>query len=185
MTISAPAFAADAPGVSIPVKISLSGSLPKTNEDYTVVLKADDTAYPMPDGTKEGEYRMTITVAGTKNFPEITYSGLGIYTYTIYQQSGSNTNCSYDKTIYKLTVYITNAENEDGFTASAVLYPESEDDKISCAEFKNVYTATKPTKPKTTKTGDNSDFRLYGLLSAASLGLILMFVLQQKKRPKA
>ena len=58
MTMILPAYAAELPGVSVPVTISLSGTLPYPAEDYTVVLKADDSAYPMPEGSVESSARI-------------------------------------------------------------------------------------------------------------------------------
>ena len=38
MTMTVPAFAAENPGVSIPVTVSLSGTLPKPAEDFIIKL---------------------------------------------------------------------------------------------------------------------------------------------------
>ena len=77
MTMVLPAYAAELPGVSVPVTISLSGTLPNPAEEYTVVLKADDAEYPMPDGSVDGAYSLTITGEDTENFPTITYDRVG------------------------------------------------------------------------------------------------------------
>ncbi len=137
MTVSA--FAAETPAVTVPVTVSLTGTLPEPAEEYNVVLKAEDAAYPMPEGAKDGEYALTITGESTENFPEITYNRVGIYTYTIAQVAGSNEKCTYDKTVYTLTVQITNAEDGDGLEATAVLYADEDGNKRPCAEFTNEY----------------------------------------------
>lgn len=108
------AFAAGEAGISIPVKISLSGTLPSRAEDFTVKLSAGHESYPMPDGAENGVYSMVITGGGSGNFPMITYDRPGIYTYTVYQEPGTNAKCTYDRTIYNLTVYIVNAEDGSG-----------------------------------------------------------------------
>ena len=50
VTMVQPAIAAEPPAVTIPVTISLSGTLPSTAEDFVIMLKADDASYPMPAG---------------------------------------------------------------------------------------------------------------------------------------
>lgn len=182
MSISIPAFAAENPGVSIPVTVSLSGTLPKPAEDFTIKLRADDASYPMPEGTVGEDYTMTITGADTKDLPTITYSAVGIYTYTIYQVAGSNEKCTYDDTVYVLAVYITNAEDGSGLEATAVLYPDSEGDKLPGAEFNNEYETEKPVIPDTPKTGDESNPFLYAVLIAVSLCVIVTLFLTHKTR---
>ena len=195
MSMTVSAFAAESPSVSIPVTVSLSGTLPEKAENFTIKLSADDAAYPMPEGAEDGSCTMTITGAATKNLPTITYDRVGVYTYTIAQVAGSNKKCTYDDTVYTLDVYITNAEDGSGLEATAVLYPGSEGDKQTAAEFKNVYETVKPTptptptpkptpkpspKPTTPKTGDDSTPVLYAVLIAASLCVIVVLFLTRK-----
>lgn len=182
MGMTLPAFAAENPGISIPVTVSLSGTLPKPAEDFTIKLRADNASYPMPEGAVGDIYTMTITGEDTKNLPTISYSRVGVYTYTVYQVAGSNKKCTYDDTVYTLTVYITNAEDGSGLEATAVLYPDSEGDKLPGAEFKNVYETVKPTNPDTPQTGDESNPILYAVLIAVSLGVIVVLFLTRKAR---
>jgi pilin isopeptide linkage protein len=183
-TMILPAYAAELPGVSVPVTISLSGTLPKPEEDFTIKLRADNASYPMPEDSVGDIYTMTITGADTKNFPTITYNRVGVYTYTIYQVAGNNKKCTYDDTVYALTVYITNAEDGSGLEATAVLYPDSEGNKLPGAEFDNEYETVKPTPtdPDTPKTGDESTPVLYAVLIAVSLGVIVCLFLTRKSQ---
>ena len=187
MSMTVSAFAAENPSVSIPVTVSLSGTLPEKAEDFKIKLSADDASYPMPEGSEDGSCTMTITGAATKNLPTITYDRVGVYTYTIAQVAGSNKKCTYDDTVYTLTVYITNAEDGSGLESTAVLYPDSEGDKQPAAAFKNVYETVKPTptptptpKPTAPKTGDESTPVLYAVLIAASLCVIVVLFLTRK-----
>lgn len=180
VTMALPAYAAELPEVSVPVTISLSGTLPHPAEDYTVVLKADDGAYPMPDGTVDETYTMTITGEDTKNFPAITYDRVGIYTYTIYQAAGTNKKCTYDDTVYALTVTITNKADYSGLEATAVLYPDSDGEKLPGAEFENRYKVDPPSE--TPKTGDESAPLLYAVLIVVSMGIIVGLLLTRKNK---
>lgn len=180
MTMVLPAYAAELPGVSVPVTISLSGTLPNPAEEYTVVLKADDAEYPMPDGSVDGAYSLTITGEDTENFPTITYDRVGIYTYTVYQVTGTNQKCTYDDTVYSLTVTISNKEDYSGLEATAVLYPDSDGDKLPGAEFANKYKVAPPSD--TPKTGDESSPLLYAVLIVVSMGVIVTLFLTRKSK---
>lgn len=180
ITTALPVSAAELPGVSVPVTISLSGTLPYPAEDYTVVLKAEDTAYPMPSGTISGAYSMTITGKGTKNFPVILYDRVGVYTYTIYQVAGTNPRCTYDDTVYTLIVTITNKEDYSGLEATAVLYPDSDGEKLPGAEFKNKYKVVSPSDSP--KTGDESTPLLYAVLFVVSMAVIVTLFLTRKRK---
>ena len=180
VTMVLPAYAAELPGVSVPVTISLSGTLPYPAEDFTVVLKADDADYPMPNGTVNGVYSMTITGEGTENFPTITYSRVGVYTYTVYQVAGTNRKCTYDDTVYTLVVTITNKEDYSGLEVTAVLYPDSDGEKLPGAEFENKYKVEPPSD--TPKTGDESTPLLYAVLIVVSMGVIVGLFLTRKSK---
>lgn len=180
MTMILPAYAAELPGVSVPVTISLSGTLPYPTEDYTVVLKADDSAYPMPEGSVNGVYSLTITGEDTESFPTIIYDRVGIYTYTIYQVAGTNQKCTYDDTVYSLTVTVSNKEDYSGLEATAVLYSDSDGDKLSGAEFANKYKVEPPSD--TPKTGDESSPLLYAALIVVSMGVIVALFLTRKSK---
>ena len=97
--------------------------------------------------------------------------------------------CTYDDTVYALTVYVTNAEDGSGLEATAVLYPDSEGDKQPGADFNNAYETVKPTptpaptpKPTTPKTGDASNPILYTVLIALSVGVIVALFLTRKSK---
>ena len=179
-TMILPAYAAELPGVSVPVTISLSGTPPYPAEDYMVVLKADDSAYPMPEGSVDGAYSLTITGEDTENFPTITYDRVGIYTYTVYQVAGSNKKCTYDDTVYTLMVTISNKEDYSGLEATAVLYPDSDGDKLPGAEFANKYKVDPPSDAP--RTGDESSPLLYAVLIAVSMGVIVTLFLTRKSK---
>lgn len=150
LSASVSAFATATPEVIIPVSVSLSGAVPETAEDYTVVMKADDSSFPMPSGSESDEYDLTVTGEGKVNFPSISYNHVGVYTYTISEEKGNNDKCTYDSTVYSLTVYITNAEDGNGLEATAVLYSSLGGDKLDAAEFTNSYEAEPTPTPTPT-----------------------------------
>lgn len=179
MTMVLPAYAAELPAVSVPVTISLSGTLPYPAEKFKVVLKADKAEYPMPKGTVNGVCSMTITGADQENFPAITYDQVGVYTYTIYQVAGSNKKCKYDDTVYSLIVTVCNKADYSGLEATAVITPDSEGEKMPGAEFQNKYKVEPPSDSP--KTGDESTPLLYAVLILVSLGIIVGLFLTRKR----
>lgn len=188
MSTTVSALAAENPGVTVPVTISISGKKPRPAEDYTIQLKADDASFPMPEGSDGGVYTLTITGPDTKNFPTITYDRVGIYTYTIYQVAGSSRRCTYDDSVYTLTVYVTNAEDGSGLEATAVLRLDPDGDKLSGAEFTNKYRSAQPApdpvNPSSPRTGDESNLVLYTGLCAVSMGMIAVLLRKRKEAKK-
>lgn len=181
MAMVLPGYAAEPPGVAVPVTISLSGTLPDPAEEFTVVLKADEAAYPMPSGTVNGACSVTITGEDTKHFPAITYDRVGVYTYRVYQAAGTNKNCTYDDTVYMLTVTVSNKTDYSGLEATAVLNPDSEGRKLPGAEFRNKYKVEQPSDAP--KTGDRSALLLYTALIVVSLGMIVcLFLIRRRNK---
>lgn len=178
-------MAAEVKGASVNVKIELAGTLPEKSEDFTIQLTADDSSVPMPEGSKDNVYSMTITGEGEKAFPSITYTKLGIYEYTIKQVKGANKDCTYDDSVYSLTVYVTNSETEEGaFEISYALYEDGGTEKLDEVIFKNEYKTVVPEVPDTPKTGDESAFMSNVIIMSGSLILIVFLAFVSHKNRK-
>ena len=135
---SVAAVAEETPSVEIPVTIHLSGSVPSTKEDLAVVLTAADAACPMPESAVDGVYKMTVTGAVTQNMAPITFSKVGIHHYTIHQEPGTKTKGNYDRTVYDMTIYVTNAET-GGLETTVVMHLDGVETKPGKVEFTNSY----------------------------------------------
>lgn len=177
---------AEDPAVRVGVTVSLEGTLPGEDEVFTIQLKSLDEANPVPEGAVDGVAETTVTGAGKSTLPEITFSRVGIYEYTVSQLPGEFEGCRYDDSVYSLTVYVVNSETYDALEATAVLYKNSEGDKLSEAAFTNVYpTVTpKPTEDpgEITDTGVRDTWPIY--LTGAALLLILSGLLAISLRRK-
>lgn len=158
--------AAEPVNVEVPVKITLNGTLPEKAEDFIIKLEADDEAFPMPEGTIKNIYSMTINGAGSKNLPALTFDNVGIYSYRVWQEAGTNTKCTYDNAIYTLTVYVENTDDYAGLQATVTLYKDSEDEKQTEIEFHNIYETEVP------KTGDTANTQIWIILAALSIACI-------------
>lgn len=153
LTMVAPVALAEQPTVTVGVTVKLEGTLPDPAEVFTVQLKAENAANPMPEGAESGLYEAQITGAGSAKLPGITFARVGVYDYTIRQLPGEVEDCAYDDSVYHLTVYVVNAENGGGLEATAVLYQNNEADKCSSATFTNVYVTVTP-EPTATPTAE-------------------------------
>jgi pilin isopeptide linkage protein/LPXTG-motif cell wall-anchored protein len=193
------AQAAEVSIAGIPVTVSLSGGIPEIDEDYEIVLKADDLAYPMPSGSIDGVYRLIVTGANTAALPGIQYSALGIYTYTITQTAGTNEFGNYDDSIYHMTVYITNAEDGSGFESTVIVNKADETEKLDEIAFHNDYEIeiideeppggdVEPTDPpdkdkdNTPKTGDDILIWPFIVMFIGAGALLLILALTRKKK---
>lgn len=123
----------------IPLTISLSGLPPVLDEDYEIVMKADNPAYPMPAGSIDGLFSMKVTGADTVKLPGIDFSSLGIYTYKIFQEPGTNELGVYSDSVYNLMVYVTNAHEGNGLETTVLLYLLGENEKYDEVVFNNNY----------------------------------------------
>ncbi|MBR5510289.1 MAG: hypothetical protein IKV59_09580 [Lachnospiraceae bacterium] len=172
--------AAEHPSIKLPVTIEQKGSYPSTAEDLNIVLKAADAACPMPEGSVDGAYTISVKSGTTAEFPEITFPKLGIYNYTIQQEAGDHARGEYDGTVYQMRVYVTNAENGNGFESTTLLYIDDINSKYAEIKFENNYTAIPSrdddgpsNKPKNTPketppmdVDDVGDEDLFGVLGA-------------------
>ena len=178
-SMAMPALAAELPSVSIPVTVSLTGTLPSPAENYTIVLAADNRAYPLPAGAQQGTYALVINGKGTANLPAMTFDRVGVYTYKIYQVAGSNDRCTYDASVYTLEVTVTNKPDFSGLESTVVLSASGQDTKLAGLEFRNSYPVIVSETPR---TGDDSDPMLYAGLLAVGMILVLGLVVTRKKK---
>jgi len=122
-----------------------TGVIVDEEETYNITLKADDSSYPMPAGSSNGTYTLKALGNQQTDFPEIIYDTLGVYTYTIHQQAGSNEFATYDDTLYTLTVSVINDTKSGGIKAVPAIhkYGDSKDKKYDIVfnnDYANPYT---------------------------------------------
>lgn len=141
------AFAQGGVAVTLPVSIRTAGADPEPNAAYTFCLQAVDNT-PMPDGAQNGQYSVTVQGAGDYTFPQITYTAPGIYYYRISHVAGADTRCTYDATVYNVTVAITNKQDGTGLESAVTAHTGPSADKRDAMLFTNVY-APRPTTPPT------------------------------------
>ncbi len=93
----AQAQAADTVEVQLSAYIKLNGNEQNT-EVWQVKLKSLD------DGK---EQLASVTGSGEIRFDTLSFDKVGDYYYTVEQIAGSNTNCTYDRSVYRVHIQIT------------------------------------------------------------------------------
>lgn len=190
-------FAEETPSVEVPITVTLEGAPPVETETYNIIFEADNPEYPMPEASEEGSYTLSIEGEGTATLPAISFSSLGIYTYTIYQLEGSNLLGSYDETEYNLVVYVTNALDGSGLETTVLLYRVGETAKLEEIVFVNEYEQPGPVAPRIgpnppiprigpnppiPRTGDDTQVWPYIGLFIVGLGFIVLVKLTNDSR---
>ncbi len=164
--------------VTLPqIEKKITGDAPEKAETYTFRLTAKDNA-PLP-----ADSTVTITGSGKASFPAVTFTKAGTYRYEIEEVKGSDKNCTYDKTVYKIDVIVT--AKDDG-TLSAEMSVTAGGKAADAVVFTNHY--TQPTQPKNggktpPSTGDNSRPLLWlalAILAAAALSGTAVYLRRKK-----
>jgi len=109
----------------------------------------------------------------TGNF-EVSFDSPGTYHYTIQQDAGSNKQTSYDSTVYKVDVYVT-----DKMQAELVAYVSGMSEKKADIKFVNV---KKVPTAGTVQTGDDVSLLCYFLMLSGSLSLLIVMSVLKKRR---
>ena len=133
------AEATEVPVVQFPVTLELTGYKPFTPEELNVVLTAEDKRNPMPEGSTDGVYNLKVAAAGQYTLGPIAFPNLGIYQYTIRQTAGSNAKGQYDSNLYRMIIYVTNAQT-GGRETTVVVYKNQDTAKSENIVFTNNYT---------------------------------------------
>lgn len=180
------AYAAPAPvSVEQEVIITLSGTLPKHKETFTVVMQALDGDNPMPGGQTGGTY--SIEILGEKRegnsgwFPAIDYDEVGVYKYLIWQEPGTHERGTYDDTVYTMTVYILNSGDYTKLNATVTFRDDEGGPKPDNNLFHNEYTVVNGT---VTPTGVADDWPVYFAASGV-LMLLSLFLMTKLRRREA
>lgn len=145
---------------TIPVEISLTGTLPEVPDTFQVEMTADEEGNPMPEGAVDGVYVLDLVGASSGTL-DIQFSKLGIYNYTVKQLDLGNADCYQDTHTFKVTAYVTNNEDYTGFDLAVIVVRDDSTDKWDDIIFENRYAnpdwvqivATKTMDKKTPKEG--------------------------------
>jgi len=137
----------------ITATIAATGTSIQNMDEYTVCMKATNGG-PMPEGTEEGVFSMTRTGPGDVTFPTLSFTTYGVYTYDVWQLSGSHPSAvSYDPNVYTVKIFVTNAN-----VPAQLIYINGEK-KVTEVLFTNEYAETSVSATKVWDDADNQDGR--------------------------
>lgn len=153
-------------------------------------LCALDTEVPMPETAQDGKDSFSIIGEEAKTTLLLHYTHAGVYQYQLKQTTIKKEHYQYDKSHYRITVYVKNGE--DGQLIPQVIVKKNGGKKCGELQFQNTYIgeqmrpspSEKPENSvisnKPVKTGDNTHLMLY-LLSATMSLLLMLFLIRRKK----
>ena len=167
------------------VIITLSGTLPGHRETFTVVMEALDGNNPMPGGQTGGTYSIEILGQNkTGNagwFPTMTYTKPGVHKYKVWQVPGDHPRCTYDDTVYTMTVQVTNTPDFEAFELVVFFNDNEGGPKPDNNLFHNEYTVK---NGSATPTGVADDWPYYFAASGV-LMLLSLFLMTKLRRREA
>ena len=123
----------------------------RPDDVFTFHMKADDPSYPMPEGSADGEKVITVG-PGSHEFGWMYFDHSGTYTYTVWEEAGTDPNYVYDSTPFKKTTVV---EKIDGkLVVTKAVYTRNGTDSEK-ATFTNRY-STPETDPTPGGGGNGS-----------------------------
>lgn len=169
-----PVYAAEK---TVEVRIPVSCTGKNTKESFSYHLKAETSEFQTLTTDS-----LSLRDGETGSF-SVLYTYPGTYHYTISQEKGTDKKTTYDETVYKVDVYVT--EDEDGeMSAEPVIYLNGSNEKKQSASFINVKKLDTNKTPGNVKTGDASDTAFWIATSGLSAMLIGIMILRRKKEDK-
>lgn len=182
MLIATPAMAAEPEAnavLPITQKVILDGNGANSSDgvvQYTLTPAKSDA--PMPTGTKNGVYRVSLKGNGTYKVPAITFTQMGSWDYTLTAKSAK---ASVTPEEISITIMVVDENGELTPMVVAEL-PNGEKCDLSFeATVKGTGASTDPSKPGTNpRTGDSSYILLY--CAAALVLTVLLIVLFRRDK---
>jgi len=124
--------------VTVPVKQNFvkTGTDRSVSEQFSYVLTPQKAENPLPDGSTNGSYMLTLTGNEETNL-SFRYTHAGEYIYQLKESvTNSQTGYTYDSTVYTVKVY---AENYNNSLISEVIIQNDNNEKLAQAVFNNSY----------------------------------------------
>lgn len=152
---------------SIPLTLEIlnNSNQSNINDRFYFEMVPEDENNPMPEGTENGVYSLTLTNEGNSQIPSMEFNEVGDYVYHIYQVENNNKLYSYDNTIYTLVVSVINDENMDELEVYSIITKEDNNEKYNEFYFTNTYIQ----EPTVDVNTSDIDVKMLCILSIFSL----------------
>lgn len=159
--------------VEAEIPVSCTGE--NTTESFSYHLKAEPSEFQTLATDS-----LSLRDGETGSF-SVLYTYPGTYHYTISQEKGTDEKTTYDETVYKVDVYVT--EDEDGrMSAEPIIYLNGSSGKKPSAGFRNIKKLDTNKTTGKVKTGDRSNAAFWIAASGLSAMLMGIIVLRKKKQ---
>ena len=159
---------------TVEVKIPVSCTGENTTESFFYHLKAEPSEFQTLATDS-----LSLRDGETGSF-SVLYTYPGTYHYTISQEKGTDEKTTYDETVYKVDVYVT--EDEDGrMSAEPIIYLNGSSGKKPSAGFRNIKKLDTDKTIGNVKTGDRSNAAFWIAASGFSTMLMGIMILRRKK----
>lgn len=150
---------------------------------YEFCALEDNT--PMPENSMNEKYDFILDGTNAKKTIVLQFQQGGVYRYQLVQTSKDKYNYTFDRSVYLITVYITNGDK--GELIPQVIAEKNDGKKYGELEFYNSYTkdisktpnSSKPTDPP--RTGNVTNIKLNLAIALCSLLVIIMLLRSQKR----
>ena len=131
------------------VNKTVRGNAPSDEETFTFNIKA---SADNPDGaTLPTDTTANVKGAGTASFGNITFSKVGTYKFEIRETAGESLGCTYDDSVWTLTVVVENVDS--ALTVTSHTYTKAGvQPNENNASFENIYFRPVNFTPKAIKT---------------------------------
>lgn len=130
----------DTPGMAATSLGSTRAATENEDHTFTFTLKRTDPSYPMPENSDGDTKQTKILLHGTASFGEITFTEAGTYTYTIYEEMGTQ-GIRYDQSVYTLTYKVT-YDGEGHLKAERTMTKTDEDGNVTTVDLGEYNDAT-------------------------------------------
>ena len=167
-----------------PVSKKLTGEKPASAESFVFLFKGISTTAeglggkpPMPAGSEGLTKKITIVGEGEKEAGKIVLDRAGTYIYEFTEEKGTSAGYTYDKSVYRLTVTVT--ETKTGFSVEERMTKDGVTQEKTAAVFTNEYK-----KSSTPSIGDENRPALWAGLMASSLFalVLILWIFPRKKK---
>lgn len=174
---------------SVQIRIPVSCTGTDTTERFHYELEGGESEYEQVDTG-----RLTLSDGEEGNF-EITCNYPGTYYYTVRQEKGTDVLTTYDDTVYRVEVYVT--ENEEGqLAATSMAYIAGETGKRDVLRYQN--SKEKVQQPEEAqaqpekatgyqtgpKTGDETNWCLWLMMTVSCTGTVGLLWMKKNQRGK-
>ena len=163
-----------------PVRKTVSGD-PHIKSNFAFKMVAQDKAFPMPEGSVNGEKVIYIEGSGENFFGSCPYDRLGTFYYNVYEVNSGAKGYIYDTAVYTIT---DTMKMEDGVLVLSRIITNEMNKQVTTLSFINTYTLNDGPK-----TGDSMNTThniiLFALGGVLSIGATVYLVSGRKERRRA